>query len=234
MTQGIYPRTRKNKINISLAKKEKFKDENYKKEYLLKNKGLFKKGEHKNVDTEFKKGYHGSHGFKKGMIPWNVGLTKETDERVKKYVDTRVKSYKEGKFKSWNKDLTKETDERVKEHSESMKGEKHHFWLDGKSFEPYGIEFNEELKDAIKKRDGYVCQECGRKEVLSVHHIDYDKLNNSIFNLISLCTSCHTKTNSNRKHWESYFKMKMFIKEFFNPENIKVFENKKLIVMERI
>lgn len=121
-------------------------------------------------------------------------------------------------------------------------GENSPSWLGGKSFEPYGIEFNEKLKEQIRKRDNHSCQECGKDEydlsfeksaynrLLRVHHIDYNKKNNNQLNLISLCLKCHMRTNVNRKHWERYFKMKMFIKELFNPRNILVFnENKKLI-----
>jgi len=89
-------------------------------------------------------------------------------------------------------------------------GEEHPNWNNGSSFEPYGIEFNDDLRKQIRKRDGNVCQYCGISEeklrrVLSVHHIDYDKKNNSEDNLISLCNSCHTRTNHNRAFWLSYF-----------------------------
>lgn len=110
-------------------------------------------------------------------------------------------------------------------------------WKGGISFEPYGIEFNKNLKEEIRKRDNYTCQECFKiqeKRKLHVHHIDYNKQNNNQLNLISLCNNCHVKTNYNRIHWENYFKMKMFIKELFNPQNIVVFENNKLIAMEKL
>ena len=89
-------------------------------------------------------------------------------------------------------------------------GEEHPHWNDGSSFEPYGIEFNKSLKEQIRKRDGYVCQCCGISEeelgcALSVHHIDYDKMNNEENNLISLCNSCHAYTNHNRDVWKTYF-----------------------------
>jgi len=47
----------------------------------------------------------------KGYPAWNKGLTKETDERVKKYVENSSKSLK-GR-KSWNEGLTTKTDERL-------------------------------------------------------------------------------------------------------------------------
>lgn len=81
-------------------------------------------------------------------------------------------------------------------------------WRGGLSFEPYGIDFNNDLKEAIRKRDDYVCQLCDAKEngyKLHVHHIDYGKQNNNEWNLIALCRSCHVKTNGNRDYWIKYF-----------------------------
>ena len=90
-------------------------------------------------------------------------------------------------------------------------GEKHWNWQDGKSFEPYGSEFNDRLKEQIRERDNYTCQECRKtQEVLGckldVHHIDYDKTNNKPENLICLCKSCHMKTNFGREDWTEYFR----------------------------
>lgn len=92
-------------------------------------------------------------------------------------------------------------------------------WLGGISFEPYTIEFNKELKSKIRKRDNYICQLCGIleaklvlkfKKKLSVHHIDYNKMNIELTNLISLCQKCHMKTNGNRDYYYAYF---MYIME---------------------
>ena len=41
---------------------------------------------------------------------------------------------------------------------------------------------------------------------LKRNHIDYDKRNNDPKNLITLCHSCHSKTNYNRNYWINYFK----------------------------
>ena len=43
------------------------------------------------------------------------------------------------------------------------------------------------------------------KNGFDVHHIDYDKKNNSKKNLITLCRSCHAKTNFKRKEWQTLF-----------------------------
>jgi len=89
-------------------------------------------------------------------------------------------------------------------------GENHYNWQGGLSFEPYGIEFNDELRSQIRERDNHTCQECQHTEkqlgcILDVHHIDYDKKNNSPENLISLCRSCHSQTNFGREDWTEYF-----------------------------
>jgi hypothetical protein len=89
--------------------------------------------------------------------------------------------------------------------------EKNPNWKNGKSFEPYPLGWNKTFKEQIRFRDGYKCQICGVPEVecrrkLDIHHIDYDKKNLDIKNLISLCISCHLKTNGNRKYWIQYFR----------------------------
>lgn len=52
--------------------------------------------------------------YKNGTyVPWNKGLTKDTDERVAKNAKSISDSYSSGKSKSWCKGLTKETDDRL-------------------------------------------------------------------------------------------------------------------------
>lgn len=90
-------------------------------------------------------------------------------------------------------------------------------WRGGISFEPYSPEFNDTLKDEIRKRDEYVCQECNQHQDklnyrLPIHHIDYNKKNNSPNNLISLCIVCHVKTNYGREYWKEYYQSKILQK----------------------
>jgi len=106
----------------------------------------------------------------------------------------------------WNKNLTKETDIRIYKYSEKMKGPINPSWIDGRSFKPYGIEFTKDLKRKIRQRDSNFCQLCFKElEILSVHHIDYNKENSGEMNLITLCISCNSKVNKNREYWENYF-----------------------------
>lgn len=74
----------------------------------------------------------------------------------------------------------------------------------------YSLDFNEDLKEAIRERDGRKCQLCSKTEEengrkLHVHHIDYDKHNSDGENLIALCNSCHVGTNWNREGWQTIF-----------------------------
>lgn len=77
-------------------------------------------------------------------------------------------------------------------------------WKGGKSFEKYGLEWDNKLKSIILKRDKYRCQLCGEKGT-HVHHIDYNKHNCNEENLITLCIKCHSKTNFIREAWINLF-----------------------------
>ncbi len=88
-------------------------------------------------------------------------------------------------------------------------------WQGGISENEYPKEFNNELKEKIRKRDDYTCQNCSMTEeeqlivlgyILSIHHIDYDKENCEDTNLITLCLWCNIRANYNRKMWEEHFK----------------------------
>lgn len=80
-------------------------------------------------------------------------------------------------------------------------------WRGGLSFEPYGLDWTDGLKELVRDRDGRACQICGEAEdgrSLDVHHIDYDKTNNMLWNLVALCGACHSQTtNGDREEWES-------------------------------
>ena len=138
-----------------------------------------------------------------GISSWNKGLSKKTDKRMLKLANS-IK-------KSMNKpEIIKKTKRTWFKKGDIL--EKSLAWKGGLSFEPYGVEFNKRLKTQIKKRDKHTCQFCGEKRKRirhCVHHIDYNKRNNKPKNLITLCESCHQKTNFNREFWTAFFKKKM-------------------------
>jgi hypothetical protein len=143
--------------------------------------------------------------FQKGYIPWNKG---------KEFLMMKENKYRLG-FPAWNKGKSMF-------HSGSFKKlEKHPNWKGGKSFEKWGKNFTEIFKEAIKLRD-HACVICGSENRLQVHHIDYNKLNTIKENCITLCISCHMKTNFNRKQWTSFFQS--LLKERYNYNVICVIE----------
>jgi len=94
------------------------------------------------------------------------------------------------------------------------KGKNHPNYKDGKGNEPYSNEFTKKLKEQIRKRDKYICQNCRMIEKehlnkynckLDIHHIDYNRKNCNKKNLISLCKKCNTIANKNRNYWIEFY-----------------------------
>ena len=90
--------------------------------------------------------------------------------------------------------------------SKRVKGKNNPMWRGGTSKLPYPFKWTETLKESIRQRDNYKCQLCGCPQEenitkLHIHHIDYNKNNLDPDNLVSLCQSCHSKTNVNREKW---------------------------------
>jgi hypothetical protein len=93
-------------------------------------------------------------------------------------------------------------------------GDKHPNWQGGIGSLPYPFDFNNELKELIRKRDNYTCQLCGKTKEdddrkLAVHHIDYIKENLNPENLLTLCSGCNGKVNFNRRIWTKFFRLKL-------------------------
>ncbi len=103
------------------------------------------------------------------------------------------------------------------------KKEKSSNWQGGISKEPYSFNFDEDLKEKIRKKFGFRCQQCFRHQDelfmknrkgevvnyrLAIHHIDYNKKNNEDDNLIPLCRTYYGQTHFNRNQWINYFQEK--------------------------
>jgi len=102
-------------------------------------------------------------------------------------------------------------EQKQRQFENTPRGSNHPNWKGGISNEPYCINFNKDLKIKIKllySNKCFLCNASGKS--LDIHHIDYNKKNSNITNLIPLCKKCHSKTNFNRKFWEEYIKLKIF------------------------
>lgn len=130
----------------------------------------------------------------------------------------KISESKKGQSSHWKgKNFSTEHKENIRRaRLEQFKNKENHpRWRGGISKLPYGADFDKKLKLRVKERDGFTCQECALSEEftyypLHIHHIDYDKFNNNMSNLITLCCSCHMKTNSNNKmKWTNYYSNKI-------------------------
>ena len=151
-------------------------------------------------------------GYKVGKIKIS-GCAKMSKKGLLSGKNHPMYGKKSKRLSEWNK----------KYKSAMVSGKGNPNWRGGISFELYGTEFNKKLKNKIIKRDNYICQICGIKEIdlnerLTIHHIDYDKKNNNLNNLISLCRNCHGKTNFNREYWKQQLQL---IRDLCNDTNLQ-------------
>lgn len=82
---------------------------------------------------------------------------------------------------------------------EFNKGDKHYNWKNGITKITYnGIGYTSVLKRKIKELYENKCSNCLSSNNLHIHHIDKNKSNNDIENLILLCASCHMKIHKGK------------------------------------
>ena len=145
---------------------------------------------------------HNSRGFSKETI--EKMRESRTGRKHSKETIRKIQKGLEGKPK------TEDHKRKLREAVQGTRdGDKNGNWKGGLSFLPYGSDFNLKLKEQIKKRDNYRCQFCGKGleelNYLTVHHIDYNKMNNNQENLITLCSGCNSRMNANREFWKRYW-----------------------------
>lgn len=91
-------------------------------------------------------------------------------------------------------------------------------WKGGISCEPYcDVWLDEDFKDSIKCRDGYKCLNpvCDKlSSNLCIHHINYNKKDCRPKNLITLCYSCNSKANYDRRWHNSWYNAIIFMRKY--------------------
>ena len=188
----------------------------YKRKPLSYKKRKLPTSEHKKRISDTLKGHPVSKEARIKMSKSHKGMviSKETRQKLSKASEGRKFSKETRQKMSESAKGRKHTEEARKKISESHKGKNHYNWKGGVSLKPYSCDWIDTLRDAIRKRDNFICQECGIHQdelngwckKLDVHHIDYNKENCNPNNLVALCRSCHTKTNYKREYWIEYFK----------------------------
>ena len=212
MPTGFKGFQKRNKINLG---KKYSEERNNKISQSLKGRKVWNDGKHwsEEIKRKISEAHKGQLGYWKGKKrpdiseynrKYKIG-TKHSEETRKKISET----LKKHPNRYW---LGKKMSEKTKRKmGKAHKGEKNYFWQGGKFSDIYTTDWTDDLKESIRKRDDYVCQICGihqdeLERELDVHHKDYNKHNLNPDNLISLCHSCHMKTNNNRNYWVDYFK----------------------------
>ena len=84
------------------------------------------------------------------------------------------------------------------------RGALHYKWEGGKSLRFYNSPEYHQWRNAVLKRDKYICQHCGGKKckekALNAHHIKsataYPELRTDVNNGLTLCKRCHEKEHS--------------------------------------
>lgn len=155
-----------------------------------------------------------ARGEKKRYRSWNTGLTKETDERLKKISEERIGEGNPMHGKNvWNKGLTKETDERmqsiskkmsVREYSDEtrermrkaklgLRGEKANNFKKGEYSDAAGYMIVSEGPSKRYAHRAVAEKILGRKlaKTEHVHHVDMNKENNSPENLLVMPNRAH-------------------------------------------
>lgn len=87
-------------------------------------------------------------------------------------------------------------------------------WQGGIGKYPYHYDFNKPNKIKVAERDKWTCQRCGKKTSKgegSVHHINYDKLDNNLEHWVWTCRSCNSSFNSkfHRDYWFAWWCYKL-------------------------
>ena len=96
---------------------------------------------------------------------------------------------------------------------EHNRGENHASWRGGVWSDPYPAKFSKALRLRVRKRDKFQCKICSCLEgdiPHDVHHIDGDKANNIVENLVTLCSPCHlcrvhSPNGEGLEHWARRF-----------------------------
>jgi len=182
----------------------------------------------------------------KGNIPWNKGIA--TSNKIKKKISNilkgrifsqehrkKISESKKGVKRpplstKWKIKISKSligrkyTEKQKRTMSAAQQGIKIKDWKEYISFKPYDQNFNRQFKKLIRKRDNNICMVCriSREKLhksLHIHHLDYNKLNSIPKNCISLCNSCHAKTNINREEWLIFFQSLLNKRYKYHYEN---------------
>lgn len=160
----------------------------------------------------------GVKGFQRGhVVPESIRI------KIKRSMQKREgnsTSFKNGHKTNLNKEFPKakypnyamrnkrhstKTKELMSKNHPDFNGLNNPNYIDGNSYLPYSREFNKKLKNKIKNRDNNQCKypKANHSGRLEVHHVNFDKNNNSDNNLITLCHYHNIQANKDKVGFEN-------------------------------
>jgi hypothetical protein len=175
------------------------------------NKGMVRTNEEKEKMSNGQKRSYSSGKRKKYKITpehrekLNKSIKYKTKEHIRKIIESRKNNP--------NYSLIKKRISNTLKRKYKNKEISSSFYIDGRytnnpnsQYNLYNGEFTESLKLDVRKRDNWTCQLCNKKRSTSCHHIDENKTNNVVDNLIVLCRSCHSKYHSSKEEKKTELK----------------------------
>ncbi len=101
-------------------------------------------------------------------------------------------------------------------HRLRMRGKGNPHYVHGNSPEEYSAEYRR-VQPLVRVRDGNKCRKCGATceecgKALTVHHVNCDKTDDRIENLVSLCQWCHSSMHGGEdieRKWAAYWSQQL-------------------------
>ena len=153
---------------------------------------------------------HKSPEFRERMRQQNLGQQLTLEQKERYYASIKTRWQRNPHPWLGRKRTVEQRRQMSINHIGLQAGAKHPRWLGGITLEPYGIGWTAARRNLVRERDFFTCQLCLKGgNSFHVHHIDYNKKNNVMDNLITLCRNCHSKlhakTKINKTFWIDFF-----------------------------
>ena len=114
----------------------------------------------------------------------------------KKYGEKIRSEFSNSRFSEFKENKERERQELAEQkagyNKRNSKRYKYHIYLISEKWK--------ELREKVKERDNFLCQECKTNKAEEVHHLTYENVfNEKMSDLISVCSDCHKKLHKSEQ-----------------------------------